>query len=142
MECDFDLSDWRFPSLLLGKGATIRAAQARGLHSVLRLLFVAAASNLQIPDVSGIVFEGAPRTPLMRAMGYKLSPAKRFWFTDLIPLVPTLIARLDSSEYSTGIRILQEHVNIADYSLSVDVDQTVARQLAGSLPQSPAETGY
>jgi hypothetical protein len=110
MECELP-AHWTFPTLLLGKGATSLRSHHKGYHSTLRRIFLEAAEHLQIPNVTGIVFEGAPRTESMRRLGYDFTSVSRYWFEDLVPTVPVLLAKVDIQRYRRAIELIgdQEH---------------------------------
>lgn len=120
---------WDFPTLLLGKAATRQGLQTKGLHSVLRLLFLEAAAALELSSVSGIVFEHAPRVRLMQELGYELAPVSEFWFTDLSPRTTTLLAVLRPENYAHAIDRLRSQINPTDFTRELDVAGLLKRQL-------------
>jgi len=133
MECEFDVDRVSFPALLLGKGATVAGCQARGLHSVLRYLFLDAAAAVGIATVLGIVYEGAPRTSLMARLGYDLRPVQRHWYTDLLPLTRTIIGTLDAVGYATACDRLREMINFDALHLTIDPRAELAKTLSTAL---------
>jgi hypothetical protein len=116
-----------FPTLLLGKGATVSNLARTGLHNLIRLCFLEMALAIDMKSVIGLVFESAPRTRSMRLMGYDLFPCQDWWFTDLVPITQTLIAVLPQERLVGAVDYLRsaEAVSIAQYPWT-DRDQVVA----------------
>jgi hypothetical protein len=108
MECQLDGIPVRFPALQLGKGATRGSAAGNGLHSALRLCFLEAAVLRDVESVVGIVYDGAPRTRLMRSIGYEFYAPATYWYEDLEPRRQTLIAVLDRHDLSSAVALLSE----------------------------------
>ncbi|WP_046867884.1 hypothetical protein [Microvirga massiliensis] len=129
MECEYDDAATSYPALLLGKGATIKAKRAHGHNSVIRALFIEAASELCIKTILGIVFEDAPRTRLLQSLGYELLPTTKIWYTDLIPKSHTLIARLDQRFFSGAITKLKSNFDSTEYTVCIDVREDLANSL-------------
>jgi hypothetical protein len=116
LECDIPLDASEFPALGLGKGATRPERHAAGIHSVIRYHFLSAVDP-SIKAVLGIVFAGAPRLRLMAALGYDFRAPARYWYKDLRPERPTLVACLPGTRIPAAQAALFETVRpvLADY---------------------------
>jgi hypothetical protein len=110
MECQLDDIPVRFPALQLGKGATRGSVAGKGLHSALRLCFLEACALRDIEALVGIVYDGAPRTRLMRSIGYKFYAPAAYWYEDLEPRRQTLIAVLHRRDFTSAAALLSEKV--------------------------------
>jgi len=110
MECQLDGIPVRFPALQLGKGATRRSVAGKGLHSALRLCFLEACLLRDIEALVGIVYDGAPRTRLMRSIGYEFYAPATYWYQDLEPRCQTLIAVLHRRDFTSAASLLSEMV--------------------------------
>jgi len=110
MECRLERIPIDFPALLLGKGATLKAYERHGLHSALRLYFIEACRESRVQSLVGIVYEDAPRTRLMRAIGYDFYAPLAYWYTDLEASRRTLIGVLPRERFASAARALRERV--------------------------------
>jgi hypothetical protein len=119
MECRWIGGEELFPAMLLGKGATQKHLHKGGLHSVIRYYLLKCAEQLPFKSVLGIVYESAPRTNLMRKIGYELVKPQHWWYSDLRPLKPTLIGILSRAKFSSAIQLLFEEFQevIREYPL-------------------------
>ena len=96
--------------MILERGATRRDVRGMGLNSVLRLYFLRWAHERGIAHMLGSIYAGAPRTGVMKAIGYK--------FHEIIEdmdqwpvenLSPRMIAALDlDADGDKAIRLLAE----------------------------------
>ena len=68
MECELSGIPLRYPALILSKGATSRD-------------FIRAARDSGVGSVTGVVFEGAPRTRLMNRVGYESFSVTEAWYS-------------------------------------------------------------
>jgi hypothetical protein len=116
LECDIPLDAAEFPALGLGKGATRPERHAAGVHSLIRYHFLSAVDP-SIKAVLGVVFAGAPRLRLMETLGYEFRTPARYWYTDLRPERPTLVACLPAARIAAARAALFETVRpvLADY---------------------------
>jgi hypothetical protein len=94
LTCSVPLGPDAFPALVLAKGATLRGYGRSGLHSALRFHFLAAALEGRINSVLGLVYASAPRTNLMRELGYEFQVPARLWDPEGVPIQPGLFAYL------------------------------------------------
>jgi hypothetical protein len=94
LTCSVPLGPAAFPALVLAKGATLRGYGRSGLHSALRFHFLAAALEGRINSVLGLVYASAPRTNLMRELGYEFRAPARLWDPEGVPIQPGLFAYL------------------------------------------------
>lgn len=62
------------PALHLSRAATIEEIRISGLNSIMRFFCIKAAIQLQLRTVVGTVFADAPRTRLMKELGYRFVP--------------------------------------------------------------------
>jgi hypothetical protein len=92
-----------FPALLLGRGATRQLAGGAGLHSLLRYHFIHAAAQANLGAMLGIVYEGAPRTRLMAALGYDFVRPSQVWDPELRPLRPVLVGTLPRERFGAAL---------------------------------------
>jgi hypothetical protein len=112
MECDLSDIPLRYPALVLGKGATSPVFGRHGLHSILRYIFIRAARDCAIASVAGVVFEGAPRTRLMRRLGYEYFVPKRQWCSVCVPNGRILIAVLPGESFFMALNTLAGEINM------------------------------
>jgi hypothetical protein len=96
-----------FPAVLLGRGATRQVAGGGGLHSLLRYHFIRAAQDANAGSMLGIVYEGAPRTRLMTALGYEFVRPPQVWDPELRPLRPVLVGALPRERFASAIEQLR-----------------------------------
>jgi hypothetical protein len=94
LTCTVSLRPEAFPALVLGKGATLRGYGRSGLHSALRFHLLAAAVEGRVRSVLGLVYASAPRTNLMRQLGYEFHVPARLWDPEGVPIQPGLLAHL------------------------------------------------
>lgn len=97
-----------FPALLLSRGATRRVVGGGGLHSLLRYHFIRAAADADIGAMLGIVYEGAPRTRLMSALGYDFVRPSQVWDPELRPLRPVLVGTLPRERFAPALEKLRQ----------------------------------
>ncbi len=107
MECSVPLENSAFPTLLLGKGATRKTFRDKGLNSALRYHFYSMVPGTPVRSILGGVYLHAPRTELMRTLGYTFYTPERIWRTDLHALQPQLVASLESSKIGNACEILR-----------------------------------
>jgi hypothetical protein len=119
MECDLSDIPLPYPALLLSKGATSAGFGGHGLHSMLRYTFIQAASDCGIAGVTGVVFEGAPRTRLMRRVGYEYFAPKRAWYSNVSCNTKTLVAVLASDSYALALSALAAEIDVSRVSESL-----------------------
>jgi hypothetical protein len=110
MECSVPLAGSAFPALLLGRGATRREFRDRGLNSALRYHFYSLIPGSPIRSVLGGVYLHAPRTELMKTLGYTFYTPERIWRTDFHALRPQLVASLDASKIGGACEMLRTMV--------------------------------
>jgi len=110
MECSVPLDGSAFPTLLLGRGATRREFRDKGLNSALRYYFYSMVPGTPIRSVLGGVYLHAPRTELMKTLGYTFYTPERVWRTDLHALQPQLVASLEASNIGGACDILRTMV--------------------------------
>jgi hypothetical protein len=113
MECELSGIPLRYPALILSKGATSRDFGRHGLHSMLRHAFIRAARDSGIGSVTGIVFEGAPRTRLMHRVGYEYFSAKTVWYSHVQPSTRTLVAVLPRDSFGMALSALAGEVDVS-----------------------------
>lgn len=139
MECALERIPLTFPALLLGKGATLRTYEHHGFHSALRLCFVEASREGPIQSLIGIVYEDAPRTRLMRAIGYEFYAPVAYWYTDLEAHRRTLIAVLPRAKFATAATLLREKIGplMSNYPCDMrELARHIDLALAGALGRS------
>lgn len=110
MECSVPLDESAFPALLFGRGATRKEFRDKGLNSALRYHFYSMVPGTPIRSVLGGVYLHAPRTELMKALGYSFYTPKRVWRTDLHARQPQLVASLEASKIGGACEILRAMV--------------------------------
>jgi hypothetical protein len=111
MECQLDDIPGAFPALQLGKGATRVSVAGQGFHSGLRLCFLEASLQTSIQALVGIVYDGAPRTRLMRSLGYEFYAPTTHWYQDLQAHRRTLIAVLHRRDFASAASLLHGRVD-------------------------------
>jgi hypothetical protein len=119
MECDLSDTPLPYPTLALGKGATSVGFGRHGLHSMLRYAFIQAARDRGIASVTGVIFEGAPRTRLMRRVGYEYFAPKREWYSNVRCNTKTLVAVLTSDSYALALSTLSAEIDVSCVSGSL-----------------------
>jgi hypothetical protein len=119
MECDLSDIPLPYPALVLTKGATSAGFGGHGLHSMLRYAFIQAARDCGIASVTGVVFEGAPRTRLMRRVGYEYFAPKRQWYSNVQCNTRTLVAVLASDSYALALSTLSAEIDVGCVSESL-----------------------
>ncbi|MBJ7311456.1 hypothetical protein ACFOLJ_22305 [Rugamonas sp. CCM 8940] len=107
MGCSNELPDAVFPSLLLGRGATLHAKGGAGLHSLLRYHFLLAASGSTVQSLIGMVYAGAPRTRLMAGIGYEFFQPNQVWDPEVRAHSPNLIAVLERDRFAAALNQLE-----------------------------------
>jgi hypothetical protein len=113
MECELSDIPLRYPALILSKGATSRNFGRHGLHSMLRYAFIRAARDSGIGSVTGVVFEGAPRTRLMHRVGYEYFSVKEAWYSHVQPSARTLVAVLPRDSFGIALSTLAAEVDVS-----------------------------
>jgi hypothetical protein len=109
-ECSVPLEGSYFPSLLLGRGATLVNRSSVGLNSLLRYHFFEAAIQMDLHSVLGAVFDGAPRIRLLKSLGYEFRKPDRVWDENLKIRSPILIASLRQDDFCRARTLLIETV--------------------------------
>jgi hypothetical protein len=132
MECKLDRIPIGYPTLLLGKGATRREHERRGLHSAMRCCFLDASHESAIQSLTGIVYEDAPRTRLMQRIGYEFFEPSAYWYTDLESRRRTLIAVLPRERFAAARESLHETVGDTLVEFPCDIPR-LARQIMEAL---------
>lgn len=94
MMSSFPAGSELFPSLLISRGATLKGLGRSGLHSALRYHLIATCINLPVQSVTGLVYSGAPRLNLMKAIGYEFYECERNWETEAEILGTPIVAVL------------------------------------------------
>ncbi len=110
MECSVPLDESAFPAFLLGRGATRKEFRDKGLNSAIRYHFYSMVPGTPIRSILGGVYHHAPRTELMKALGYSFYTPERVWRTDLHARQPQLVASLESSKIDGACEILRTMV--------------------------------
>jgi len=136
MECLLHDIPMRYPALQLGKGATRGSVANMGFHSGLRLCFLEACAGKNVEALVGIVYEDAPRTRLMRSIGYRFYTPAIYWYEDLEPHRRTLIAILERCDFARAASLLHEKVGGLLSAYPCDIPE-LARQLDAQL--TPAQ---
>jgi len=113
MECDLSDIPLPYPALVLSKGATSAGFGGHGFHSMLRYAFIQAARDCGIASVTGVVFEGAPRTRLMRRVGYGYFAPKRQWYSNVRCNTKTFVAVLASDSYALALSALSAEIDVS-----------------------------
>jgi hypothetical protein len=101
----------RFPSLILGRGATARTQAAAGHNSLLRYHFLVSAESANIGSLLGMVYSGAPRTRLMADLGYTFSTPRTVWDDEVRPLSTIQVAQLQGHEFLRAISRLNDSIS-------------------------------
>jgi hypothetical protein len=117
LECSLPEGASALPALILGRAATRNAYRRSGLNSALRYYFLSSALDAPIRSVLGVVFEHAPRTELMKSLGYVFLSPGRSWTKEVQVIQPRLIASLDRSMIQDACERLRARVGstLADY---------------------------
>ena len=110
LTCTVSFGPEAFPALVLGKGATLRGYGRSGLHSALRFHFLAAALEGRVNSVLGLVYASAPRTNLMRQLGYEFHVPARLWDPEGVPIQPGLLAHLSRRRLASAHERLASEV--------------------------------
>ena len=105
--CSVDLAAHHFPALLLSRGATERHAAQVGLHSALRYYFLRSILNSSICSALGMVYFSAPRTNIMREIGYEFHAPNRVWDAEVEPIQPVMVAHLQSDRIANACQQLE-----------------------------------
>jgi hypothetical protein len=108
--CSVNLAAHHFPALLLSRGATERRAGQAGLHSALRYYFLRSILNSSICSALGMVYLSAPRTNLMREIGYEFEAPKRVWDLEVEPIQPVMVAHLRADRIAKACQQLESLV--------------------------------
>jgi hypothetical protein len=80
------------------------------LHSALRFHFLAAALEGRVNSVLGLVYASAPRTNLMRQLGYEFHVPARLWDPEGVPIQPGLLAHLSRRRLASAHERLASEV--------------------------------
>lgn len=134
MECRLN-RQYGFPSLLLGKGATVQSLERMGFHSALRYCFIRAAMQTSVESILGIVYEGAPRTRLMKEIGYDFYSPADFRCTNLeYAGKAVLVATLPRARFACACKLLEAVVRpiLEEYQPSHDMGSILAQALNSS----------
>jgi hypothetical protein len=95
-----------YPALVLTRAATDREYSQSGLNSALRRHALSAASALR--SAIGVVYEGAPRSNVLKRIGYELLPLTDAWTAALHPIRPGQLAVLHGQRFPEAVRLLDE----------------------------------
>jgi hypothetical protein len=112
LKCDLSDIPLRYPALALSKGATSAQFGRHGLHSMLRYAFIHAARDYGLASVTGVLWEGAPRSRLMRRVGYEYFTPKRQWLPVSRVNTKTLVARLPSDSFAMALSTLVQEIDV------------------------------
>jgi len=107
-ECTLSDEPGRFPALVLSRSATGADQRARGLNSLLRYYFIEAALRGGLGSTLSIFFQGAPRLPLLRRLGYELAVLPGVTWESVRPHDSPLIGCLRRERMAAACGILQE----------------------------------
>jgi hypothetical protein len=117
MGCSVDLPSEAFPAIVLGRGATLRDAARIGLHSTLRYYVIRSAIEFGLRSLIGMVYSNAPRTNLMRDIGYTFTEPAKNWDPEVAVVEPVMVAYLARERFSSACRSLEAllHSTLADF---------------------------
>jgi hypothetical protein len=105
--CSVNLAQHHFPALLLSRGATERQAGQAGLHSALRYYFLRSILHSSVCSALGMVYFSAPRTNLMRDIGYEFHAPARVWDVEVEPIQPVMVAHLRADRVVKACQLLE-----------------------------------
>jgi hypothetical protein len=108
MGCSVGLPSSQFPAIILGRGATVRSAARLGLHSVLRYHVIKSAIAWHYRCVLGMVYSNAPRTNLMREIGYTFLCPERVWDPEVEVIEPVMLGHLSAEFFEHACQRLEE----------------------------------
>jgi hypothetical protein len=112
MGCSIEVPKAAFPAIVLGRGATLKSAARAGLHSMLRYYAIRSALEFEIRGILGMVYTNAPRTNLMRELGYTFTAPARVWDPEVEVVEPVLVGHLERSRFASACvyleRLLQQ----------------------------------
>jgi hypothetical protein len=110
LTCSVTGDESSFPALLLSKAATRAGAGGAGLHSVLRYYFLLSVVDTAVNSVVGVVYNSAPRTNLMSALGYIFEEPARFWDPEGDALQTPLVAWLARTKIRGACETLRDMI--------------------------------
>ena len=114
-ECELSLVDDYFPALFLSRAATHPAYCNNGIHTAIRYYFLSAAciSPIQIQSLLGHTYINAPRTKLMKTMGYEFHKPPNNWTTTIKSrLQQDIIALLPRAKFQSAQTFLEENFKL------------------------------
>jgi len=110
MTCSVELDASSFPALLLGRASTRRECGRSGFHSALRYHFLRSAIDTPVNSAIGLVYANAPRTNLMKELGYTFHQPSRIWDPEAEMVEPAWVAHLDRSMFGSACTALESLV--------------------------------
>lgn len=137
LECSLPVDDSALPALVLGRAATRSTFREAGLNSALRYYFLSFALDAPIRSVLGVVFDQAPRTELMKSLGYVFLRPAQTWRKEVQAIQPQFIACLERSRISDACEALRSKVasTLANYPWQGELPRLALKQLS---PESPS----
>ena len=117
LECSLPVDDSALPALVLGRAATRSDSREAGLNSALRYYFLSFALEAPIRSMLGVVFAQAPRTALMKSLGYVFHRPAQSWRREVEAITPHFIACLERSRIPDACAALRSRVasTLANY---------------------------
>jgi hypothetical protein len=111
-----------FPSIYLSRVATVRPLRKSGFNSYLRLLVLKMAQKrIEISTLTGIVFEGDSRVPLLHEIGYQsyfIEPEKNTYFSSSRKV---LFAWLERKEFNKAAVLLESKIGSLKKDFSINI---------------------
>jgi hypothetical protein len=107
-ECTISDDSGLFPALLLSRAATRADQRARGFNSLLRCYFIEAALRAGLASTLSIFFQGAPRLPLLRRLGYEFTVLPGVTWESVRPHDSPLIGCLRRERMAAACGVLRE----------------------------------
>lgn len=95
-----------YPTLLLGRGATMRAYRNYGFNSILRYYFLGLAIDFPFQSFIGSVFEKAPRIGLMRDLGYRFTIPHEVWDEEIKALTREYFVYIQRNNFLPAFNFL------------------------------------
>lgn len=96
------------PSLFLNRGATSYEYRKFGLNSLLRKVVLQKYLNSNIQSFSGVVYEGASRTNIVKRIGYNFFELEGENDPNFKTVVKTFYIQLQRNKFSSAISLLEE----------------------------------
>ena len=132
LECSLPVDDSALPALVLGRAATRSDSREAGLNSALRYYFFSFALDAPVRSILGVVFAQAPRTQLMKSLGYVFHRPARTWRREVQAITPHFIACLERSRIPDGRAALRSRVasTLANYPWQGELPRFSLKQFA------------